>query len=190
MDAVAVSDPAELDRGSHCLVLVGAPGAGKSTLSRAVAGRLTRAAVFSGDDLNRMIVSGWVFALAEPRDEAERQVDLTLANLVALARNFMAAGFTPVIETIFATRGRFDALRDAFGDRLLLVVLDVDDATCRARNRGRPEREQFVFDGHAELRRTMQAAFGDRGWWLDTSGQSVQESTELILTQAVRRARC
>jgi len=51
-----------------------------------VAERLPRSARLDGDELNRMIVNGFVWALGEPADKAARQVELLHRNLCALAR--------------------------------------------------------------------------------------------------------
>ncbi|HWM38037.1 MAG TPA: phosphotransferase, partial [Streptomyces sp.] len=83
---------------SNCLMVTGMPGAGKSTVTRLVTERLPRSARLDGDELNRMIVSGFVWALGEPADEAARQVELLHRNLCALATNFSDAGFTPVLD--------------------------------------------------------------------------------------------
>jgi adenylylsulfate kinase-like enzyme len=87
-----------LDAGRCCLVITGPPGAGKSSVSRLVAARLRRASHLDGDVVNEFIVSGRVWALGEPGDEAARQVRLCNQNLCALAANFADAGFTPVID--------------------------------------------------------------------------------------------
>ncbi|WP_328862850.1 zeta toxin family protein [Streptomyces sp. NBC_00306] len=68
-----------------CLIVSGMPGAGKSTVTRLVAERLARSARLDGDELNGMIVNGFVWALGEPADEAARQVELLHRNLCALA---------------------------------------------------------------------------------------------------------
>lgn len=179
----------ELDAGQSCIVLVGPPGAGKSTVSLALARRLSRSALFSSDEISRLIVSGYVWPLGTPADEASAQVDLTLSNLLSLASNFMAAGFTPIVETIFDTARRFEQFRRELGARLVLVVLDVDEHTCRRRDAGRPVEERFSFDDYSGLRARMHAAFGAHGWWFDTSELTVEETVELIVAGAADRAK-
>lgn len=140
--------------------------------------------MFSSDEIGRLVVSGYVWPLGSPADEAGAQVDVTLHNLLSLARNLMAAGFTPIVETIFDTASRFEQFRHELGERLLLVVLDVDENTCRRRDAGRPVEERFSFDDYSGLHARMLAAFGAQGWWLDTSKLTVEETVELVLAKA------
>ncbi len=49
-----------LDHGGACLLLTGAPGAGKSTVSRLVAEALSHSALLDADAVGRMVVGGHV----------------------------------------------------------------------------------------------------------------------------------
>ena len=89
---------ADLDHGRSCLLITGAPGAGRSTVSRLVAQALSRAALLNGDFVGELVVSGRVWALGEPAEEAARVVRLCNDNPCALAANFADAGFTPVVD--------------------------------------------------------------------------------------------
>ncbi|RZU13599.1 hypothetical protein EV645_4446 [Kribbella rubisoli] len=71
-----------------CFLVTGMPGAGKSTVTRLVAEQLPRSARLGGDEFNQLIVNGFVWALAEPADEAARQVELLHRNLCAPADRF------------------------------------------------------------------------------------------------------
>ena len=136
----------ELDHGRSCLLITGAPGAGKSTVSRLVADALTHAALIDGDVVNRLMVSGRVWALGEPADEAARQVRLCNRNLCELAANFADAGFTPVIDWIIPDRQQLDQYRQVLGPRcLLVVVLAPSIDVCRYRNTIRNPEDQFFF---------------------------------------------
>lgn len=90
--------PDILDGGRVCLLVTGAPGAGKTTVAGRVARSLSRSVVLSGDMIARLVVGGHVWPLGEPADEAARQVALCNANLCALAEKFMEEEFTPIID--------------------------------------------------------------------------------------------
>lgn len=174
-----------LDHGAACLLVTGAPGAGKSTVSRLVAQALTRSALLRGDFVSRLVVSGHVWALGEPADEAARQTRLCNDNLVSLARNLVAAGFTPVIDWVVPDRAQLDVFVDGLGDLgLRLLVLDPGAPTCRARNEERAPEEQFFFDGHEALTAAMRAGFAELGWWFDTSALTAAETAAHVVDDA------
>ncbi len=177
-----------LDHGRTCLPVTGPPGAGKSTVSRLVAAALERSALLQGDVVSQLVVSGRVWALGDPADEAARQVALCNDNLCSLATNFTDAGFTPVIDWVVPNRMQLDVFRSALGDRLRLVVLDPGTDACVERNRTRPAREQFPFDSHAALHASMYDGFGRLGWWFDTSALPAADTVEQVLAVADQRA--
>ncbi len=141
------------------------PAAGKSTVTRLVASQLDRAARIDGDELSAMIISGGVWALGEPADEAARQVDLCSRNVCALAQNFVSTDFTAVIDRIIPDRRQLDRITQLLEPlRPLLVVLDPGSATCRTRNATRDPNQRWEFPGYETLEASMRQEFGDRGW--------------------------
>jgi len=175
---------------ASCMVIAGAPAAGKSTVSRLVAQRLARSAVLDGDVVNELIVNGRVWALGQPADEAARQVRMCLENLGALAAKFADAGFTPVIDAVIADRDQLDVLLAALSPRrVLLVALTPGIEVCRYRNTTRDPREQFCFDGYEALTAGMREGFGDVGWWFDTSTLTPDETAAQIVADGLTLGR-
>ena len=136
-----------------------------------------------------MIVSGFVWALGEPADEAARQVELLHRNLCALANNFSDAGFTPLIDAMITSREKLDFFLDLLtARRVLLVVLAPGIDACQYRNTIRGPRERFDFDGYENLDAEMERELGDVGWWFDTAALTPDQTADRILREASRRA--
>jgi hypothetical protein len=179
-----------LDNGGCCLIITGAPAAGKSTVSKLVAEGLARSARLDGDFVHRLIVGGFVWGLGDPPEEAEHQARLTRKNLCALAVNFADAGFTPVIDTLIPDRGGLDHFLEALTPRrVLLVVLAPSIEVHHHRDSIREPEDQFFFDDYEALSTGMRSGFGDVGWWYDTSALTPGETAKQILANAATLAR-
>ncbi|GAB2614033.1 AAA family ATPase [Kribbella endophytica] len=174
--------------GPDCLLVTGMPGAGKSTVTKSVAQRLERSARLDGDELNAMIVKGFVWALGEPADEATRQVELLHRNLCALANNFADAGFTPLIDAMIPSRATLDFFLERLTPRVQFVVLAPGIDVCRYRNTIRDPADRFDFDGYEALEATMKRELGDAGWWLDTASLTPDQAADLIVREGSSRA--
>jgi len=173
---------------SGCVIVSGMPGAGKSTVSALAAHLIPRAAQVKGDDVNQMILSGRVWFMAEPRDEALRQYELCERNMCALANNFVDFGFTVFMDTVVQDAAMLDLLLALLSPRpVRLVILAPGVDVCKDRNATRHPDERFVFESYHQLDADMKRDLGERGWWFDTSALSAEETAEQLVREAVNR---
>jgi predicted kinase len=174
---------------SGCVIVSGMPGAGKSTVTALAARLLPRAAQVKGDDVNQMILSGRVWFMGMPRDEALRQYELGKRNMCALTNNFVDFGFTVLMDTVVQDRAMLDLLLALMSPRpARLVILAPGVEVCQHRNATRHPDEQFQFDGYEHLEADMKDHLGDIGWWFDTSALTPEETAEQLVREAAVRA--
>ena len=172
-----------IDHGSCCVIITGAPASGKSTLTRRLAEQLERSAWLSGDQIHWLVVGGRVWALGDPKDEADRQTRLGNQNLISLARNCAEAGFTPVIDWIIPDGEQLAHFIAGLAPLpLWLIALDPGAEVCRERDLQRDD--PFAFGAYDELVDEMRGAFGSSAWWIASADQSADETLRLILDRA------
>jgi len=87
-----------------CLI-TGPAGAGKSSVTKALAKKFTRSAVINVDQIRGMIVGGykkpWPYD-----DEAELQLSLSAKNACEIANNFLEKGFKVFIDDLVGLQGK------------------------------------------------------------------------------------
>ena len=164
-------------------VVTGIQAAGKSTIARLLGQRLKRGVHIEADMLQKMIVSGgeWVTEPGVIGEEAGRQLRLRLHNACLLAKSFLQAGFTPVIDDIIMGE-RFDQLKaELAGVPFELIVLAPSaDLVAAKRDAGRGKRalgEKWARHLDEALRETM----AGEGIWIDNGEQTPEETVEEIV---------
>lgn len=167
------------------VLIVGVPGAGKTTVARALAERLPRSACIEGDLVqHHFTVNGLVGPGGLPAEESTRQLELRWDNCAALARNFWRTGFSVVVEHAASRRSWVERFASEMGDvPVSLVVLAPALTVALERDRTRTEKQVAAQFAHmdAELRRELAGL----GWWLDTSALTVAESVDRVLAEGL-----
>ncbi len=167
----------------------GMPAAGKSTVTGLAARLLPRAARIKADDVNEMILSGRVWRLGEPVNEARRQAELCDRNLCGLANNFIDSGFTVLIDQLVTDLAELEFLVGLLAPRpVRLVTLAPTVEVCQQRNATREVSERWEFDGYHKLEADLRRDFSDVGWWFDTSALTPEATAQQLVTEAAHRA--
>jgi len=160
-------------------LISGIPGAGKTTVAHALAGRMERAAHVEGERLWQQIVSGRAMPAPLLEGEAERQYELVIRNQCLLARSYAEAGFTPVLDFVVVTQSHLEAYQNYLvGGALRFVALapSLDVVAQRDAIRGGKTGRAGEF-----LDEPFRQELGSAGLWLDTSDMGVDETVDAIL---------
>lgn len=172
------------------VLITGMQAAGKSTIAPLLAGRLgPPAATLDGDVFYRGVVAGAEQMTPEPSAEALRQLELRYDASALVAQHYADAGFDFVCSDIVLgehVERWFARLR---GVERFFVVLAPSVESIVEREIGRGGNNSYrdwqgAGDTLADAVRSLQAGLDEiprRGLWLDTSGQTAEQSVAAIL---------
>lgn len=169
-------------------IVTGGPGAGKSTISRALLQRFPFGLHLPIDDLRELVVSGIAHPSLEHRPEAARQFALARRAAAHHARLYAGAGFEVVIDDVLWPQDSGMFLEALAGLSVRLVLLAPGLEAALARNAARTNKSYDT----ATLIPLMEVIhpsiqpeeYRVQGWTvLDTSGQTVEETVDALLAE-------
>ncbi|MEQ7005270.1 hypothetical protein ABN028_03620 [Actinopolymorpha sp. B17G11] len=172
------------------VMVTGMQAAGKTTIGPLLAAGLgPLAAAFDGDVFYRMVVAGNVDMTPARHPEAVRQVGLRYDAAALVAQHYVDSGFDFVYTDIILgaeVHRWMDSIRNA--ERHLVVLNpSVDAIVEREIGRGKNSYRDWQKPGMtleaavASMQRALQET-PRRGLWLDSSGQTPEETVEAIVS--------
>ncbi|MFI0357689.1 AAA family ATPase [Actinomadura sp. 9N407] len=164
-------------------LITGVQAAGKSTVAQALAARLPRAAHVRGDTFRRFIVSGRADMGPEPGKEALAQLRLRHRLAADATDTYAEAGFSVVLQDVVLGEMLPWLVRLIRTRPLYVVVLAPSPEAVTQREAGRDKRAYGAFTVE-DLDRTLRETTPRIGLWLDSSGQTPEETVDEILARA------
>ena len=162
-------------------IVSGIPSVGKTTTAFALASRLEKSSVISGDDLQDQIVSGSVGPSELPKEDSDMQIEITVRNQAILAKSYADSGFDAICDNVFGRRQLDIFLNFLRGYQVHLVNLMADFAVIQDRDTTRIPEEQFNNPDRWKLLLALTSELSGLGLWIDTSMRTHEETVDHIL---------
>ena len=170
------------------ILVTGIQAAGKSTVAQLLAERLPRSVHLRGDVFRKMIVSGRAGMTPDAPAEAVRQLRLRHRLTAVAADMYFEAGFTVVAQDVILGEHLAGLVAAVRSRPLLVVVLAPRPGAIAAREAGRAKTAYGPFSV-SQLDDVLRRETPRIGLWLDTSGQTPDETVAEILGRAWTDAR-
>jgi predicted kinase len=171
-------------------LVVGGPGVGKSTTSRALAASFASSIHLPVDDLRHMVVSGLALPSPEWDDELVRQIRLARGAAVQMAEAYAAAGFAVVLDDFYDPHGlvEYRGLLSRPGTVGVVLYPTAEEARRRNAARSTGEEAGYIDGAIAHAYAVLGPAVGrlaEEGWLvLDTTEMDVAAVVAVIRERA------
>ncbi|QXJ19534.1 AAA family ATPase [Actinomadura graeca] len=164
-------------------LITGIQAAGKSTVAQLLAERFPRSVHVRGSVFRRMVVGGRADMTPDPSEEAVRQLRLRHRLTARTCDAYFREGFTVVAQDVVLGGHLTEMTALIEGRPLLVVVLAPRPEAVAAREAARGKDAYGVWTIE-QLDEGLRTGTPRIGLWLDTSGQTPEETVDEILRRA------
>lgn len=160
------------------LIVTGPPGAGKSTMARALVERLDLAVLLQGDSFFDSVVSGWI---APWTLESQHQNTVVTRAMAAAAAQYAVGGYAVVLEGIVGP-WFLDTFVPAVGDVAVhYVVIRPSEAVAMERAVAREAPALVDPDPITKMYKAFEALGPHEAHVVDTSGHDVADTVAEVM---------
>lgn len=155
-------------------VITGPAGVGKSTVTNALANKISNCAILEGDEIYNQVVGG-----AKPWQEGNH-LDVMWKNLISLARNYLESGIDVILNYI-VYKDRLTELVDAlsiYEVHFVLLMASVEIVTARDNERAE---DVQVHRANTHIEKFNNQGY-DKKFILNTEDKTIEQEVDDILT--------
>ncbi|MFF9507872.1 AAA family ATPase [Streptomyces sp. NPDC014724] len=171
------------DPGPAVVLITGVMASGKSTVAQALAERLPRAVHVRGDVFRRMVVSGRAEMVPGAYDEAVAQLRLRYRLSAMTADAYADEGWTAVVQDVVLGEELSAYVERVRTRPLYVVVLAPEPQAVAEREAGRSKNGYGAGWTVESLDRVLREETPRIGLWLDTTGQSAEQTVDTVLAE-------
>jgi chloramphenicol 3-O-phosphotransferase len=169
------------DPGPAVILITGVMASGKSTVAQALAERLPKAVHVRGDVFRRMVVSGRAEMAPGAYEEAVGQLRLRYRLSAMTADVYADEGWTVVVQDVVLGEELTGYVERVRTRPLYVVVLAPEPRAVAEREAGRGKSGYGAGWTIESLERVLREETPQIGLWLDTTGQTVEQTVEAVL---------
>lgn len=179
-EAVAAVPAPVRDDSPGVVFVTGVPGAGKTTVARALARSFARGAHVEEDWVWWWLTMSGAAGRSDEEAFKRERGQVFLRHVGSLVDNFATEGFVPIVDGAIMRRSWLgDRLAQIQTRPALLVVLAPSEETSRSRDATRSG--VTFYEEYPDFVNSLATEFGGLGLWVDSAGLGLEETVALIL---------
>ncbi|GEM_PF-886591 len=160
-------------------IVTGAPGAGKSSISKELANHFDMSTYIDVDSIRHMIKSGYISPFPFTK-EAKRQIELSMQNACFLGKNFLKQDFNVFIDDVLERRSQIEYYQSCFkGNKLYIFLLFPKKEILKQRDklRGKSAMGKRTIELYGLFERNLD----DKDWHIiDNSNENLKQTVQRI----------